>query len=456
MTTHITAAFTKAFKEADIRGVYPHELDDEVAYFVARAFVEEFKYKKVVVARDMRLSSPALRDAFVKGATDAGASVVDLGMTTTPMLYFGAATLKLPGVMITASHSPNDHNGLKLVHAGAVPLTEQSGLRAIRARLVKGKFAATAPRPGKVTEKDITAAFTRFVLKGNKPLPSTMPVRVVVDVGNGMGALLLPMLAELGLTVTPLFPELDGRFPNRGSNPTVPRNQKAIIAKLKEGGYDFGIAFDGDADRVAFFDERGQYVNCGAIGALIAEISGSTTPKRKYVYTVLTSRAYEEAVKYHGGTPVFARVGHSYIKEVMRKHDAWFGCEHSGHFYFKDFFYTDSVIMTVRRALAGYQKTGVPFSALVAHYTHYHQTEDVMVNVSNKVAALADLELFLQAMKPQKLTKRDGLTADFGDAWVVMKPSVTEAAINVIAEGRNKKQVVALRDACVAKARTLA
>lgn len=455
-TSHPAADFKKAFKEADIRGVYPREIDEEVAYLIARAFVEEFTYKKLVVGRDMRLSSPHLRDAFVRGAIDAGASVVDIGLCTTPMLYFASATMKLPGVMITASHSPKDHNGLKLVFPDAAPLTEKTGLRAVRSRLTKGQFLPDAPRRGKVVEKDIMAAFARYVMKGYKTAKGAAQVRVVVDCGSGMGALLLPILTSLGLDVTPLFAELDGRFPHRASNPTVPKNQKAIMAALKSGEYDFGIAFDGDADRVAFFNERGQYVNCGAIGGLIAEGLLPTHPHATFVGTVLTSRAYREAIAIHGGRYKEARVGHSYVKEVMHKVDALFACEHSGHFFFKEFFYTDSVILTVRAVLCAYRTAGVAFSALLSPYTQYYQTEDLMVEVRDEKKALAGMVAHAKTEKGAKTILRDGLTLDYGDVRVVVKPSVTETALNVIAEGIDKKRVISLRDAVVAKARLLA
>lgn len=456
MQPQLVADFARAFKEADIRGVYPKEIDEEVVYLIARAFVEVFSHTKVLVGRDMRLSSPQLHAAFVKGVCDAGASVVDLGLVTTPMLYFASGTMQLPGVMITASHSPKQLNGCKLVQSGAVPLTERTGLGRIRRCLEKGIFAPTALRPGKVVQKNIQSEYERFVLAGVRKGRGAKPVRVVVDVGNGMGSLLLPLFAKLNIEVTPLFPELDGNFPHRASNPLIPKNQTHIINALKTGSYDFGIAFDGDADRAAFFDERGVFINSALIGALIAERLLATHPHAKCVYTVLTSRSYKEAILTHGGVPVRARVGHTYIKEVMRKQDVLFGCEHSGHFYYKDFFYTDSAFLTVRHVLACYQSAQVPFSALIAPYLEYYQTADMMVEVSDKKNAMDGVEQYLKDNKPVRLTKYDGITADFGDAWVVVKPSVTEEALNIIAESSDKRRALALRDACVAQVRALA
>jgi phosphomannomutase len=454
--TRQPAAFQAAFKEADIRGVYPHELNDETVYFIARAFVERSQYKKVVVGRDMRLSSPALRAAFVSGVCDAGADVVDIGLVTTPMLYFASVTLDLPGVMITASHSPADHNGLKLVAPRAVPLTERAGLGDIRRRLARGRFLPDASPQGRVIKKDIMPAFARFMRPQLKLVKGkTTPPRVVVDCGSGMGTMLLPLLTAAGYQVTPLFAELDGRFPQRGSNPTIPKNQKAISAELRSGEYDFGIAFDGDADRIAFFDERGRYVNCATIGALMAERLLPDHPKAVCVGTVLTSRAYEAAVKDHGGRFVRARVGHSYVKEVMRARDALIGCEHSGHFFFKDFFGVDSVLVTLGVVTAAYQTAGVAFSALLSPYTTFHQTDDVMVPVTDKAHAMATMHDFLRSQGSATITTFDGLTADYGEAWVVVKPSVTEAALNIIAEGKTKAAATTLRDRVLAQARTL-
>jgi len=456
MPTLISSA-AAVFKEADIRGVYPKEINDELVYLIARAFVERAGYKKIVVGRDMRLSSPALHAACVQGATDAGASVVDLGLVTTPMLYFASATMKLPGIMITASHSPKDHNGLKLVMPGAVPLTERSGLRDIRRRVERSRFLPEAQCRGKLHHRDIMPAFARFMRPHlAPPRGGAATLRIVVDCGNGMGSLLLPLLRDAGYEVTSLFDELNGSFPNRGSNPTVPKNQKAIVTTLKTGAYDFGIAFDGDADRIAFFDERGRYVNCAAVGALMAERLLPLHPKAVCVGTVLTARVFEEAVRAHGGRFARARVGHSYVKEVMRKREALLACEHSGHFFFREFFGVDSVLMALSVVTASYRTAHVAFSALVSPYTARYQTEDLMVEVADKQAMMRALGDFLKTLKPKTLTTFDGYVADCGDAWVVVKPSVTEAAINIVAEGETKAATCALRDRVLARARELA
>ena len=443
MATKTQADWTRAFKEADIRGKYPKEIDDELAYLVARAFVSEYGYERVVVAYDMRESTPALHEAFVHGVVDAGADVLDIGMVHSPLMYFVSATEELPGVMITASHSPRQYNGFKLVHPGAIPLTEKSGLGAIKKRIEKQRFTEPQKR-GKVKQKDYKTAYQRFVVAQIKKSQSK-GLQVVADIGNGMASCLIPLLDDkLPVEFIYLFPEPDGTFPNRGSDPTLKKHQKQLAAELKAGAYDFGISFDGDADRIAFLDERGRFVNSAVIGAIIARHLLKKYPGEKHVFTNLTSRVYEETIREHGGKPVRARVGHSFIKETMRKQDVRFGCEHSGHYYFKDYFYTDSVTLTLLLVLEAFgpaRATGQTFSEFVAPLQRYHQLEDVVIDVTDKAAALGEVEAYLRNVDPVKLTKFDGFFVDFGDVWGAVKPSVTEHALKVMFEGTNRKTV---------------
>ena len=442
MKLNLRADYTRAFKEADIRGVYPTEIDDELVYFIARAFIEENSYKKVLVCRDMRLSSDALRDAFVKGATDSGAEVVDIGLFHSPGLYFASGSLDLPGVMITASHSPKEYNGLKLVRAGAIPLTETDGLRLIRKRIERGVFT-DAIQPGKVTKKDVQKAWQRYILKevGAKTFAG---LHILADAGSGMAATFLPLVKEkLAADIDVLFPELDGTFPSRASDPTLKKNQAQIQKQLKATHtYDFGISFDGDADRIAFFDEKGIYINSAAIGALVAQHLLKTHPQAKLGYTVLTSRAYQEVIKEGGGKPVRMKVGHAFIKKTMREKDVLFACEHSGHFYYQDYFYTDSVMRTLLIVLKEYEaakKRGLTFSQLVRPLARYSQTEDVIIEVDDKKSALERTADYLHKKVPLRLEKYDGYTVDFGDVWGVIKPSVTEFALKVLFESKSAR-----------------
>ncbi len=444
----LQADYKRAFKDADIRAVYPTEIDEELVYFVARAFVEEFKYKKILVARDMRLSTPVLHEAFLKGATDSGASVVDIGQVHSPALYYASGTMDLPGVMITASHSPKQYNGLKLVHAQAIPLTEKSGLGKIRRRIEKGKFV-DAKKPGKVTEKNILKGYQRFVLKGYKS-KKLEGIKIAADAGNGMAAVLLPLLQEkLPMKFDVMFPKLDGSFPNRGSDPTLSKHQKPLRAQLKSKDYDFGVAFDGDSDRIAFLDEKGKYINSAVVGALIAKQMLKQQPKANIGYTILTSRSYEEAIREAGGKPVLMRVGHAFIKESMREKDVLFACEHSGHFYFKGYFFTDSVTLTLLAVLDAYSEAkaaGQTFGEMMKPYLKYQQTEDVIVMVKDKQLSLAKTEAYIKTLKPKSLKRFDGLIVDSGEVWGAVKLSVTEFALKLMFESKKKSDAKAMQD----------
>ncbi len=447
-----------AFKDADIRGVYPKEINEELVYLVARAFVEEFSLQKVVVARDMRLSSEVLESAFIKGVTDAGADVLAVGLLDTPGLYYVSGIKKLPGVMITASHSPKNYNGLKLVLPGAIPLTEQYGLKQIRRRVKRGVFAGSK-RLGRVVRKDVSSSYVAAQARVLSPKKTT-DVRLVVDCGNGMsGPLITQLLTKQSLQAGVLFSDLDGRFPNRGSDPTLNKNQKAISGMLRSGGYDFGVALDGDADRIAFFDEKGKFVNSAIVGAIVATELLRKKPGSKIAYTNLTSRVYEEEIKRQGGVPIITRVGHAFIKASMRQKDILFGAEHSGHYFYKDYFYTDSPVLTLAYMLEAYQrvkKAGGNFSDLIASYQHYEQTEDTIVMVDDQSKALALALAFLKSLKPKRIRKYDGYMVDFGEVWGAIKISVTEPALKMMFEGYSKKAAQRIQDELVMYVKSIA
>ncbi|MCD5381856.1 MAG: phosphomannomutase/phosphoglucomutase [Candidatus Pacebacteria bacterium] len=433
--------YKKAFKDADIRGVYPTQINEVTTYRTARAFVQHFGLKKVIVARDMRVSSPALRNAFVQGVTDAGAEAIDIGMVGTPAMYYASGTMKAHGVVITASHNPKEYNGLKLVLPGAVPVTNASGLKAILKLVERGTFAASKKK-GRVTKTDVFPAYKKYVA-GKVKVKSDRKVRVVMDAGNGMATTFKSVLTDtLPVTTKKLFFKLDGSFPNRDSNPTLKKNQKAIVAELKTGKYGFGVSFDGDVDRVAFFDEKGWYINSAVIGAMLAKYALQKKKGLPFVYTVFTSKIYEETIKQYGGKAVRARVGHAFIKEQMRKHDAFFGCEHSAHFYFKDNFYADSGILAFLQVLAAYTeaaKEGQTFSEMIAEFGVYHQTEEILVKVPDKKKALEKVAAKYGKMKSCTVKKFDGVTVTFKDYWFVVKQSVTEDALKFVVEAPEKE-----------------
>jgi phosphomannomutase len=459
MDRKLPPQFERAFKDADIRGVNVTEIDDDLAYQVARAFVDEFGWKQVVVGYDMRISSPALVEAFMRGVEDAGADVLSIGLVTSPMLYYVSGSEQLPGVMVTASHSGPEYNGLKLVLPGAVPLTKPTGLGAIERRIKRGEFVEPARR-GRRRAKSYHAAFAKYVFAGTKPA-TLKNISIAADVGNGMASVLMPLIERaLPVRFETLFTDMDARFPNRGSDPTIVKHQKALKAAVVAGGHDFGIAFDGDADRIAFVDEQGEYVNCAIIGALIAEHLLKTNPGAGMVFTNLTSRVYEESIKAAGGKAIRARVGHAFLKRKLLETGALFGAEHSGHFFFKEFFNTDSTVFTLRYVLAVYaeaKRAGKTFSELVAPYRRYQQLEDVVIDVADKVASLKKVEAYIIREWPEaKIKYFDGIYVTLPDAWGVVKVSVTEHALKVMFEGRQRKAAKAVQDRLVAYIKTIA
>lgn len=447
-------SYAGAFKDADIRGITGSELDDDLAYAIARAFVIEFGYTTLVVGRDVRISSPRLAEAFMAGARDVGANVIDLGLVHSPMLYFASGSLNVPGVMITASHSPAAYNGFKLVAPGAVPLTKRTGLQAILRRIKRGDLGTTARTRGKRSVKNIRPAYQRRILKGLKP-QSCDGLRIAADIGNGMASIMLPLLTEkLPISFETLFADLDGTSPHRGSDPTIRKHQKQLVKLLQGEDFDFGIGFDGDADRIAFLDETGGYVNSAVIGALIAERILKKEPGSAHVFTNMTSRIYEESVKAAGGKPVRSRVGHAFLKRKMREIEAPFGCEHSGHFFFRDFYFTDSVVLTLRYVLEAYTEAkaeGMSFSEMVRPYQRYQQLEDTVIEVADKTAVIHATEAFIQEQFPTAKVKRfDGLFVSTDEAWGAVKPSVTEHAVKVMFEGQKKAAATAMQKELVA------
>ncbi len=441
MKYELPADFVLAFKDADVRGVFPNEINAGLAYFIARSFVDEFGYKKLVVGCDMRVSSPELKEAFIAGAREAGANVVDVGLVATPQLYFASGSLNLPGVMITASHSPKDYNGLKLVHAQAVPLTKRNGLSQILKR-IKSNTTLTTGKKGSLTQKNIDQAYIKYVLRGIKS-KHYAGLRIATDIGNGMAHDIVPLLEQhLPIKFDKIFNRLDGRFPNRDSDPNLHENQVALDQKLDHGHYDFGISFDGDADRIAFLDEQGNYVNSAVIGAIIAKQILRQSPKAAFATTNFNGRIYEETIKNNKGKVVMAKTGHTFVKEKMRQHEAVFGCEYSGHFFFKNFFYTDSVVLTLRAILDAYLEAkaqGLTFGQMVKPFEKYWQTEDVVIHVKDRDLVMSKVQAYLLSLKPKTIKKFDGYYVDFGDVWGAVKPSVTEYAVKMMFESASKK-----------------
>ena len=436
------------FKAYDVRGTVPDQIDAALARATGAAFVRVVGDGPVAVGHDMRPSSPELAAAFAEGASAAGADVVLIGLASTDQLYFASGHLETAGVMFTASHNPAQYNGMKLCRSGAVPIGTDTGLTEIRDAVAAGALPS-ADQPGSVTEQDVLTAYADHLL-------SLVPVqgrrlKVVVDAGNGMAGLTAPeVLGRLDLDVVPLFFELDGSFPNHEANPIEPENLRDLQAKVLEEGADIGLAFDGDADRCFLVDERGRAVSPSALTALIATRELVKDPGAKVIHNLITSRAVPEIVAEHGGTPVRTRVGHSYIKATMAETGAVFGGEHSGHFYFRDFWRADSGMLAALHALAVLAETDRPLSAVLAEVERYPMSGEINSTVADQAAILDGLERDYAGIEGVELDHLDGLTVTHPDWWFNVRPSNTEPLLRLNAEGRDVVTMERVRDEVLA------
>jgi phosphomannomutase len=435
----------KVFKAYDVRGRYPSELDEEGAYRIGRAYVEQFEPRRIAVGRDMRLSSAALAEAATRGAVEGGADVVDIGLVGTEMLYFAVGELGLDGgIEVTASHNPKDDNGMKIVRRGALPVGGESGLSEIRERALAG-FADGA-RAGRIEHADVWQGWTAKVLSFVEPA-AIGTLKVVVDAANGMaGAMLPPVLARLpSVDAVRCFFEPDGTFPNHEPNPLLPENREFIVARTLEEGADFGVAFDGDADRCFFVDDRGEFVPGDFATALFAESILEKEPGAKIIYDVRASWAVPETIVRAGGVPLVNRVGHAFIKHRMRREGAAFAGEVSGHYYFREFSQADSGVVPFLLMLELVSRKGRRLSEILAPFReHYFLTGELNTPV-------ADVALKLQELKERfgpegTVSHLDGISIE-ADGWHMnVRPSNTEALLRLNLEARTRELMERRRD----------
>jgi len=454
-------------KAYDVRAVYPDQLDESLARDIGAAFVRVLAESgaavpAVVVGHDMRPSGVALVDAFTEGVTGQGADVVHLGLMSTDALSFASGWLGLPGAMFTASHNPARYNGIKLCRAGAVPVGQDSGLAKIRAMIEAGVPAGAGPG-GTVSARDLLADYATY-LKQLVDLTGIRQLTVAVDAGNGMAGLTAPVvLADLPLTVLPLYFELDGTFPNHEANPIDPANLRDLQAKVRASGADLGLAFDGDADRCFVVDERGEIVSGSTLTALIAARELARHPGSAVIHNLITSRAVGEVIREHGGTPVRTRVGHSFIKDVMAQTDAVFGGEHSGHFYFRDFWRADSGMLAALHVLAalGRSPEGTALSALLAPYDRYVASGEINSDVRDageRTAAVARAfspraTAVTEGGEATSVDHLDGLSVHAAHWWFNLRASNTEPLLRLNVEAVGVPTMERVRDAVLALVR---
>jgi phosphomannomutase len=438
----------KVFKAYDVRGLYPGEVDEEGAYATGRAYVEEFEPRTIAVGQDMRLSSPAMAAAVVRGASDGGADVVDVGMIGTEMLYYAVGALGLDGgVAVTASHNPKEYTGMKIVRRGALPVGGESGLLEIRERALRGFDPPQAT--GVVRQEDLYPGWVDLVL-GFVDVDAIRPLRVVIDAANGMaGRMLPPILDRLPVDAVGCFFEPDGSFPSHEPNPLLEENREFIVAKVREEHADLGVAFDGDADRCFFVDDQGAFVPGDFVTALLAQSILEREPGGRIIYDVRASWAVPDTVAAAGGEALVNRVGHAFIKHRMRKEDAVFAGEVSGHYYFRDYFQADSGVIPMLLVLELVSRRGKPLSEILAPFRErYFLTGEINTPVPDVALKLQELK---ERFGPEgEVSHLDGISVTARDWHLNVRPSNTEPLLRLNLEARSEALMEAKRDEVLA------
>ncbi len=438
-------------KAYDVRGTYPDQLNAELARQVGAAFVRVVGAARgaIVIGRDMRPSGPELVTAFAEGATSQGADVILMGLASTDGLYFASGKLNLPGAMFTASHNPARYNGIKLCRPGAAPVGQDTGLREIK-QMIREGIPAYDGAHGSVREQDLTQAYAEF-LRGLVDIAQIRHLKVVVDAGNGMGGYTVPVVLQgLPLEIIPMYFDLDGTFPNHEANPIDPENLRDLQAAAIAHSADIGLAFDGDADRCFVVDERGQIVNPSTLTSLIAVRELAKHPGAHIIHNLITSAAVAEIVVEHGGIPVRTRVGHSFIKQRMAETGAVFGGEHSGHFYFRNFWNADSGMLAALHTLSalGTTPSGTTLSSMLAPYERYVMSGEINSHVDDAAAKVAAVRAaFAGRTTTDEL---DGVTFQGEGWWFNLRSSNTEPLLRLNVEAPTATQVQAIVDEVLA------
>jgi phosphomannomutase len=437
-------------KAYDIRGVVPDQLDEGVAGALGRAAAVELHGEALIVGRDMRPSSPGLAERFMAGVRAQGVDTIDIGLASTDLLYYASGRLGLPGAMWTASHNPPHYNGLKLCRAGAEPVSLDTGLGAIRDRILAGDFPSPA-RPGTAREEDMLGEYADHV-RSFVDGTAMRPLRVAVDAGNGMAGLVAPAVLDgLPVEVVPLFFELDGTFPNHPANPIESENLRDLQRAVTQHGCAAGLAFDGDADRMFCVDEQGGVVAPSLVTAVIAERLLRRQPGATILYNLICSKVVPETIEAAGGNAIRTRVGHSYIKAVMKETGALFAGEHSGHYYFRDNYRADSGLIAAVLLLEGLGEHGGPLSALVEPYDRYAASGEINSEAADQQAALYDVAAAFEGRG--KVDWTDGLTVEGDGWWFNLRPSNTEPLLRLNVEGDTAHIMATIRDEVLVRLR---
>jgi phosphomannomutase len=431
-------------KAYDVRGTVPDQINADVAHALGVAFARFAGASRVLVGRDMRPSGPELVDAFARGAMEMGVDVVDLGLVSTDLMYYAAGTLDAPGAVFTASHNPAQYNGVKLCLSGARPVGQDTGLLQVKAtaqEVLDGRAPLPAARAGSMTSRNLLEAFADHVVSF-VDTSSLRPLRVVADTANGMGGLVVPAVFERipQLTLEVMYGELDGTFPNHPADPLQPANQRDLQARVVTGGFDIGLAFDGDADRVFVVDEAGRGMSGSTTTALLAATILRTHPGATILYNLICSRSVPEVIREHGGVPVRTKVGHSFIKQVMAETGAVFGGEHSAHYYFLDNFRADSGLIASMFVLDELSRAQSDLSVVRKPFERYSSSGEINTQVHDQDLVIERVASHYSGPSYSGVTqdRLDGLTVDCGSWWFNLRPSNTEPLLRLNLEAADR------------------
>jgi phosphomannomutase len=437
------------FKAYDIRGLVDTEMTPDFSFATGLAFARFLQLERepatVIVAEDMRPSSSELAQAFSAGVNSTGLDVMRIGLASTDMLYFASGKLGLPGAMFTASHNPAAYNGIKLCFSNARPIGKESGLQTIENFVRKGS-PIEIRSVGAELKREMLNEYVEHLLSLVN-LNSLRPLTIVIDAGNGMAGYTAPAIfARLNCTVIPLFFELDGSFPNHEANPIDPRNLRDLQKAVKKHKADLGLAFDGDADRCFLVDENGIAINPSDLTSLIAHRELIKYPGSTIIYNLISSRAVPEVIRENGGIGLRSRVGHSYIKAMMAESGAIFGGEHSGHFYFKEFWRADSGALAALHAIAALGESKKSMSKIMAPYQRYVSSGEINSTVTDAEFALLRVEQTFSEKSGVEIDHLDGLSVIGDTWWFNLRPSNTEPLLRLNVEAKSAGAMGKLRD----------
>ena len=439
----------KIIKAYDIRGLVKNEVTTDFSFALGVAYAKFLEIERepatIVVGEDMRDSSAPLADAFSDGATSQGMDVIRIGLASTDMLYFASGKLNLPGIMFTASHNPAQYNGMKLCKSGAKPIGQESGLLTIKQLIQEG--IAISNRPvGSIRKMDLLDDYVTYLIdRFPKKTFKKRKLKVVIDAGNGMAGFTAPsVMKKLNVKLIPMYFELDGDFPNHEANPIEPKNLKDLQKRVKKEKADLGLAFDGDADRCFLVDENADLVNPSSLTALIAVRELKRNAGASIIYNLISSKAVPEIILENGGKPVRSRVGHSYIKSLMAQTGAVFGGEHSGHFYFADFWRADSGMLAALYALAELMDSPKSLSEILESFYRYFSSGEINTQVKD---ASKSIKLVRKKYENEnEIDELDGLTVSSQKWWFNLRPSNTEPLLRLNVEADSPKLMAEIRD----------